>query len=177
MTITIRTIDAPALARQLGDLAALLHACVHGGANIGFILPHALADAERYWQNKVAPAVAAGGVLLLGAYRDGALVGTVQLDHDTPGNQAHRAEVRKLLVHPELRRQGVARLLMAEVERHAGTLQRQLLTLDTRTDSPAEPLYVSLGYQRAGIIPGYCRDTHTDRLDATTIMYKALGVR
>ena len=36
------------------------------------------------------------------------------------------------------------------------------------------PLYASLGYQTAGVIPGYCRDPFEDRLDPTTIMYKAL---
>jgi hypothetical protein len=39
----------------------------------------------------------------------------------------------------------------------------------------AEPLYASLGYATAGVIPGYCCDPAApDRLDATTIMYKAL---
>jgi ribosomal protein S18 acetylase RimI-like enzyme len=65
----------------------------------------------------------------------------VRRDYDTPANQPHRAEVRKLLVHPKLRRQGIARALMAEVERHAVALFLSLLTLDTRTGDSAEPLY------------------------------------
>ena len=63
---------------------------------------------------------------------------------------------------------------MAALERRAGELGRSLLTLDTRTGDSAEPLYTSLGYQTAGIIPGYCRDPFEDHLDPTTIMYKAL---
>ena len=63
---------------------------------------------------------------------------------------------------------------MAELERHAGGLNRRLLTLDTRTGDAAEPLYASLGYRTVGIIPGYCRDPFADQLDPTTIMYKAL---
>ena len=51
---------------------------------------------------------------------------------------------------------------------------RSLLTLDTRSDDAAEPLYESMGYVTAGRIEGWCRDTLTDRYDATTIMYKAL---
>jgi len=31
-----------------------------------------------------------------------------------------------------------------------------------------------LGYKTTGVIPGFCRDPFDDRLDATTIMYKAL---
>ncbi len=171
---TIDSLDAASLPSHLDQLAALLHACVHDGASIGFVLPHALDDAERFWRNKVLPGVQAGGVALLVARQDGRIVGTVQLDHDTPGNGRHRAEVRKLLVHPDARRQGVARALMAAIEREAAARARSLLILDTRSDSEAEPLYLSLGYQVAGRIPQYCRDNFQDRLDPTTVMYKIL---
>jgi hypothetical protein len=63
---------------------------------------------------------------------------------------------------------------MAALEHEAGRLGRSLLTLDTRTGDKAEPLYAALGYQVAGIIPGYCRDALNDRLDPTTLMYKAI---
>jgi hypothetical protein len=63
---------------------------------------------------------------------------------------------------------------MAELEDLARRLGRTLLTLDTRTGDSAEPLYASLGYQTAGVIPGYCRHPFEDRLDSTTIMYKVL---
>jgi len=89
-------------------------------------------------------------------------------------NQRHRAEVRKLLVHPDARRRGIARALMAAIERRARHLGRSLLTLDTRTGDGAERLYASLGYETAGVIPGFARDTTEDRLDATTIMYKTV---
>jgi ribosomal protein S18 acetylase RimI-like enzyme len=98
----------------------------------------------------------------------------VQLDFDTPPNQPHRAEVRKLLVRPDFRRQGIGRTLMAEVEKRAAELKRNLLTLDTRTGDSAEPLYASLGYRTVGIIPGYCLDPFNTKLDSTTVMYKAL---
>ena len=61
----------------------------------------------------------------------------------------------KLLVHPGQRRQGIARALMQAVEAAARAHGRELLTLDTRSDDHAEPLYLSLGYQVAGRIPGY----------------------
>ena len=66
------------------------------------------------------------------------------------------------------------RALMGEIESEARRLKRSLITLDTRTGDNAEPLYRSLGYQTTGIIPGYCRDTLSERLDPTTIMYKHL---
>src|SRR3546814_4925595 len=54
--------------------------------------------------------------------------------------------------------------------RSSDLLERSLITLDTRTGDKAEPLYTSIGYQTAGIIPDFCRDTVEDRLDPTTIM-------
>jgi ribosomal protein S18 acetylase RimI-like enzyme len=172
--VTLSLLSSDDIETHLDGLAELLHACVHAGASIGFILPHSRAESESFWSRKVASAVGDGSRLLLVAKQADRIVGSVQLDYDTPANQPHRAEIRKLLVHPDCRRQGIARLLMAEIERHAIRLRRSLLTLDTRTGDSAEPLYASLGYATTGIIPGYCRDTLTERLDATTIMYKNL---
>ena len=87
-------------------------------------------------------------------------------------NQPHRAEVRKLMVHPDFRRQGIAKALMAEIEQHAINLGRTLLTLDTRTGDSAQSLYTSLGYITVGAVPGYCLDPFENHLDSTTIMYK-----
>jgi ribosomal protein S18 acetylase RimI-like enzyme len=160
--------------RELPGLTALLHACVMDGASIGFILPFSEDEARSFWQDRVFPAVAQGTRIVLIARLDGVTAGTVQLDYDTPGNQLHRAEVRKLLVHPHCRRRGIAKKLMAEIENLASGLGRSLITLDTRTGDMAEPLYTAMGYRVAGVIPGYCRDTHSDRLDPTTVMYKNL---
>jgi len=170
--ISIFTADD--IASQVRELGALLHACVHAGASISFVLPFTVEESEAFWSDTVRPAVRDGSRLLLVIHKGGRIAGSVQLDYDTPPNQRHRAEVRKLLVHPDFRRQGIARALMAEVERRASQLGRRLITLDTRTGDMAETLYASLGYQTAGVIPDFCRDPFEDRLDSTTIMYKAL---
>lgn len=167
--------DAAMLERRIGEFSALLRACVHDGASISFVMPFSIDEAEAFWRGKVLPGVAAGSSLLLVAETEGRIAGSVQLDHDTPPNQPHRAEVRKLLVHPDFRRRGLARALMTKLEAHARLLRRSLLTLDTRTGDRAEPLYASLGYQTVGVIPNFCRDPFAaDKLDGTTIMYKAL---
>jgi len=173
-SITISPLAGNEAADHVEALGALLHACVHDGASIGFVLPFTLAEGEAYWRNKVLPRVRDGCVILLAARMHDRIVGSVQLDCDTPPNQPHRAEVRKLLVHPDCRRQGIAKALMAAIERRAAALGRSLLTLDTRTGDHAEPLYAALGYRTAGIIPGYCRDPLAAKLDPTTVMYKAL---
>jgi len=160
--------------RRLAELGALLHACVLDGASVGFILPYTAGQAEAFWSAQVLPALRDGTRTLLMASVDGRIAGTVQLDCDTPPNQPHRAEVRKLLVHPQYRRRGIARALMLDLEHRARVAQRRLLTLDTRTGDAAEPLYASLDYRRAGVIPEFCLDVHGQRMDPTTIMYKLL---
>lgn len=173
-TITITEFTADEFEQNVGAFTEILHACVHAGASVNFIMPFSESDAERFWISKVLPALRSGERLLLGARLDGRLVGTVQLAVDTPPNQPHRAEVSKLLVHPDFRRRGMARALMDSVERLAAERHRTLLTLDTRTGDHAEPLYASIGYQTVGVIPGYCRDPFLDHFDGTTIMYKTL---
>jgi ribosomal protein S18 acetylase RimI-like enzyme len=170
----ISAFSADDLESNLVPLGALMHACVHDGASIGYVLPYSKGDSEAFWHKKVLPGLQRGGLVLLVARQGEHVVGSVQLDYDTPPNQPHRAEVRKLIVHPDFRRQGVAQALMAQLERFAGELGRSLLVLDTRTGDKAEPLYTSLGYTTVGVIPGYCRDANNGRLDSTTIMYKAL---
>ncbi|SEQ03018.1 GNAT family N-acetyltransferase [Thalassovita taeanensis] len=155
-------------------LARVLHGCVHGGASVGFVLPHPMAEARRFWRDTIQPQVTGGGRVVLFARRETQIVGTGSLVIDTPANQPHRAEVSKLLVHPDHRRQGIARALMTALEGHARTINRRLLTLDTRSGDTAEPLYVSLGFQVAGRIPGYCMDPTGARFESTTYMFKPL---
>ncbi|MXN63583.1 GNAT family N-acetyltransferase [Stappia sp. GBMRC 2046] len=170
----ISILPAGGVEPRLGELAALMRDCVHAGASINFVLPFSMADSEGFWRTRILPDVRAGTRVLFIAEVDGRIVGTVQLDHGTPPNQPHRAEVAKLMVHPDFRGHGLARGLMGALEAHARRLGRTLITLDTRTGDAAEPLYASLGYETAGIIPGFCRDTVEDRYDPTTVMYKHL---
>lgn len=163
------------LEANLAGLTEILHASVMAGASINFILPYEEADAARFWTDKVLPGLKAGKLVMLVAWADGRIAGTVQLDYDTPPNQPHRAEIRKLMVHPGFRNRGLARALMAKIEAIAASLGRSLITLDTRTGDKAEPLYASLGYVTFGIVPGYARDVFEERWDDCSFMYKRLG--
>ena len=156
--------------RMLGDL---LHDCVHAGAAVSFVLPFSHHDAEAFWRDKVLPIVAAGTCVVLVARRAEKIVGTVQFDLATPPNQPHRAEVKKLLVHPDARRDGIARALMLGLEEEAREMGRTLLTLDTAS-AAAEKLYSSLGYTRVGVIPRFSVRPNSPELEGTTVMYKEL---
>jgi ribosomal protein S18 acetylase RimI-like enzyme len=167
-------LDRTAAEQELEALAEILHACVHAGASVNFVLPFPVEDARAFWR-RVLGMMDAGSRRLLVARRDGRIVGTVQLDIATPPNQPHRAEVTKLLVHPQARRLGIARALMLAVEVVARREGRSLLTLDTRTGDKAEPLYLDLGFTLVGVIPRYSIAPEGGRLDATSFMYKELA--
>ena len=163
------------LAADIEMLGRVLHACVHAGASVSFVLPFSYEDAKAFWCTKVLPAVQAGQCRVLVARCSGRIIGTVQLDLATPPNQPHRAEVRKLLVHPEARRRGIARALMVAIEEQAREDRRTLLTLDTVVGGFAEPLYESIGYVPVGVIPHYSVRPDTPELDGTMVMYKELA--
>ena len=164
--------SADQAAQHLGALADILVDAVDSGASVSFMSPFTREQAHSFW-GSLLPAVRAGRILMLGGFVERALVGTVQLHLSTPPNQPHRAEVAKLLVHRRARRRGVARTLMTRVEELARARGRSLLTFDTLTGSAAEELYLSLGYVRAGIIPGYAL-LPTGEPASTSIFYKAL---
>jgi len=150
----IETLDAAAAASAERRLSDILIACVAGGAGVSFLPPLAPATARAFWKRATTD-IAAGGQILLGGWVDGVLAGTVTLHIGTPPNQPHRAEVQKLLVHPDARRHGLARALMQRAELEAARAGRSLLTLDTRAGHAAEHLYRAMGWQEAGRIPGY----------------------
>jgi len=173
-TPSIIRLDADGLIQKIDQFGDMLHACVHDGASIGFIEPFAMDEATAFWRDRIVPALRGGKRALFVALDDDRVVGTVQLDYDSMPNQRHRGDISKLMVRPDCRRRGIARLLMIAAEDRAKELGRSLLTLDTRTGDSAETLYASLGFDRAGVIPEYARDPFSDKLSATTVMFKHL---
>jgi GNAT superfamily N-acetyltransferase len=163
-----------AVARDVEMLADVLHAVVHGGAGVSFVVPFSLDDARAFWTDAVLPAARVRRRPMLVARCDGRIVGTVQLDPAWAPNQLHRAEVLKLLVHPDARRRGIARSLMLALEDLARRNGWTLLTLDTWTGQAGEQLYRSLGYTVVGSIPRFARGSTTPELEPATIMYKEL---
>jgi len=159
----------PALAEVLAD-------CVAGGAGVSFMQPFGQDAALAWWQSRL-PGIASGEILLLAA-RDatGRIAGTVQLRPAGQPNQAHRADIAKLLVHRRARGRGLAEALMRRAEQEALALGRPLLTLDTVPGTSAERLYRRLGWQAVGAIPGYARLPDGPLAD-TLLFYKWLAER
>jgi GNAT superfamily N-acetyltransferase len=170
--VVVERLDAAASASAEGRLAIILRDCVEDGASVSFLPPMDLATARAFWKRKSAE-VAAGGRVLLAAWVDGTLAGTVMLDLAMPENQQHRADLQKLLVQPTARRRGAARLLMQHIEQHAHDAGRSLLVLDTRAGDPSESLYRDLCWQECGRIPDFAANGDGSMCD-TVLFYKRI---
>lgn len=168
----IRQLSADEGRRQLGALAEVLLDCVEGGASVSFMSSLSRTEAQSFFE-KVVEGVQRGDRILLAAFLNSKLVGTVQVLLATPPNQPHRADVAKLLVARSARRQGVARQLMEHAEAVSRQAGKSLLVLDTATGDHAEKLYTGLGWSRVGVIPRYALYPDGAWCD-TTIFWKQI---
>ncbi|MFM9496888.1 N-acetyltransferase family protein [Streptomyces galilaeus] len=173
--MTTTRLDAAALLGHAGELAGLLADTVAGGASVGFLAPLDRAQALAWWEGRAA-GVAAGHLAVWAALDGDRVTGTVTLAFPDKPNSRHRAELVKLMVHRDARSQGLGRRLLATAEEAAAAAGVTLLHLDTETDSPAEHLYRTAGWTKAGIIPDYAADP-AGVLRPTTLYYKHLAAR
>lgn len=155
-------------AATVEELSNLLIYVVAEGASIGFLAPVEGQEASGYWGNVIET-----GVIVFIAAQAGEIVGTVQLHLAMKPNASHRAEIAKLMVHPNYRNRGIARLLMGTAEHRAIAEGRTLLVLDTRAGDPSNLLYQSMGYTEAGRIPNYAKSSNGS-LDGTVLYFKEL---
>jgi ribosomal protein S18 acetylase RimI-like enzyme len=170
--VEIRRLGAAEARAQLDGLAAVLADCVAGGASVSYMAPFSHDDARAAFE-AVVDDVERGRRLLLAAFADGHVVGTVQVVLALPPNQPHRAEIAKLLVHRSARKRGVAQSLMEHAEAAARAEGRSLLVLDAVSDGDAARLYARMGWTTVGVIPGYA--LYPDgRLCDTTVFWKAI---
>jgi GNAT superfamily N-acetyltransferase len=168
----IAVLDALVAEPALEQLADVLVDCVEGGASVSFMSPFSQAEALAFFR-KVAASVASGDTVLLAARLGGKIVGTVQLGLDTPPNQPHRADIKKMLVHRSARSRGIGAALMARAEEEARRNGRWLLVLDTVPGENGHRVYKRAGWTETGIIPDYALFPD-GRICDTTVMWKRL---
>jgi GNAT superfamily N-acetyltransferase len=150
----------------LPGLAELTVDVVRGGSSVNFLAGVTEAEAAAWWEAR-ADSVASGITTAFAASSAGRVVGSVLLIRAAQANAPHRAEIAKVLVHREARRQGLGRALMLAAEARARADGRWLLFLDTVTGSPADQFYRSLGWHEAGPIPNFALDPGGGLLSAT----------
>jgi hypothetical protein len=155
--VEIRRLDGPAARAHLNGLAGVLRDCVEGGASVGYMAPFSDEDARAAFEGFVSDAEQ-GRRLIVAAFDEGEVVGTVQVVLALMPNQPHRGEIAKL---------------MERAEAEALAERKTLLVLDAVTGDPAERLYEGMGWNRVGIVPGFA--LYPDgRPCSTTYLWKAL---
>jgi len=160
----------PAMHAMLCEL--LIETVAHGGS-VGFMHPLAPSNAAVFWDGALA-AAARGGRIVLGAWADDRIVGTVSLLLDLPPNQPHRAEIAKMMTRVAWRGRGVARALLEKAEALAIERGRTLLVLDTASEEGAAGLYEKCGYNCAGEIPDFALKPRGG-LTGTKLYWKRIG--
>src|SRR3984893_7381504 len=168
--IEIRALDASPGIREA--LSEILAETVANGGSVSFMHPLAVEVAHTFWSGSLA-AAARGERIVLGAFDDENLIGTVTLLLDCPPNQPHRAEIAKMMTRISHRGRGVATALMRAAERMAAERGRTLLVLDTAVEDGASRLYEALGFNLTGVIPDYALKPYGG-LTGTMIYWKRI---
>lgn len=156
--------------RELAQLSDILIRVVLAGASVGWMDTPDAISANHYWLGTLRP----DNVLLV-AEEDGKVVGCAQLELAQRENGRHRAEVNKVLVHPDCQGRGVGRSLMEGLEAAALSRGRTLLHLDTDQADHSNAFYLRCGFTPIGTIPNWARSNKDGTLHGTTFYYKLLG--
>lgn len=152
--ITTRLASPADFERLLPDLVELLRDSVNNGALLGFLAPLTDEESWDYWTS-IRAELRACTRLLVTARNDAGLVGCGQLELAPWPAARHRAEIQKVFVAPALRGRGVGRALLTVLHDTARRCGRSLVHLNTRQGAPSEGFYKRLGYQQAGVFPGF----------------------
>jgi len=153
-------------------LSDVLLDAVESGAGVSFMADLTREGSEAWWRRVLGAATPRTVILV--AWDELGIIGTVQLQPAWPPNQPHRADVAKLMVHRRARGRGVARALMEELERQARAQGFTLLLLDTCKGSAAERLYTSMAWKRVGEVPNFALNPDGSWCD-TVFFYKELN--
>ena len=175
MNTQIKILKANHDEKTILSLTDILISCVEAGASVGFMLPLSRDKIIDFWSQALSSADKGERIILVALDKiTGALIGTVQIILNLPENQPHRADIAKMLVHPNARKQGVGAALLHAIDQVALSEGRHLLVLDTVTGSDAERLYTRHGWKRVGDIPGYALWPEGE-LCSTTLFYRKLN--
>lgn len=159
--------------QTIEDLAEMIIETVADGGSVSFMHPLEKEEAIKFWSNSLASADREERIVI-GAYLDEKLVGTVTLLLDFPPNQPHRCEIAKMITRPSFRKKGIAKKLLQYAEEIARGKGKWLVCLDTAADGGAAGLYEKMGYIRAGVIPDFALKPYGG-LTPTIVYYKHLN--
>jgi GNAT superfamily N-acetyltransferase len=152
--IRIEELSADHVTAAADGLGALLIDAHASGMALGLAAPLTRERAAAEWVT-TAKRLDPGDRVLLAAFADDVIVGTVQVVRASAENGRHRAEIVRFAVAAEMRGRGIGRVLLEAAVERARTMDITLLWLTTHADSDSDRIYERLGWTRVGVIPGY----------------------
>jgi acetyltransferase len=153
--------DYPDLEQELGDLWVRV---TRAGGAVGF-LPDAAEGDVRAAATEVVESIRAGSSYAVGFSKDGLLAGVGFLVPQRSTVVRHRADVVRVMIAPELQRQGLGAGLLAALAQRARSLGLTTLLLSARGGTGAPQFYLSQGWTQWGVIAGSLRVSDHDWRD------------
>lgn len=139
---------------DLNDLCDATDDAIQAGGGFGWVELPAREILERYWQGAII--MPHRDVFL--ACIDDVICGAIQMVHPPQNNEAqsHAVHVTSHFVAPWARNKGLAKMLLARVEKQAASNGYNVINLDVReTQTEAQSLYKSMGYDHYATHPAY----------------------
>lgn len=153
----------------LSDLVSLLRDSIVNNYSVGFLASDSDESLKEFWKTELANP----NNVILSAWDESRIIGTVIITRETRTNGRHRGEFRKLMVLSKHQRSGIG----AKLEKLACIMAKEigisLLYLDSATDFLVTEKYESWGWKRVGSIPKYAAEP-SGKLVATTFFYKEI---
>ncbi|KAI0533301.1 acyl-CoA N-acyltransferase [Xylaria digitata] len=173
LPVIFRIQDLSMLTKCLPSLQRLLQRCVNddpAGSSIGFLAPLSDDAATKHWLD-LQPSMSGPrpeNTLLVATVGENNVVATVVIARALKETHAYKGEIRKLLVRPDFRRNGLGHVMMGEAERVAREdLGIELLVLDTVTALPARLFYLKAGWTEWGVCPDYAMNAMGNKHDVS----------
>lgn len=155
VSLRIAVYDAENVPDEISvSLIQLLANVIHDGGSMGFLANVTDAELSEFWTSELSKVHSGQSVLVCAIDVDICFAaGILTWEIKTTGR--HRAEVRKVMTHPEHRRQGIALQILTRMEEVARERGVRLLTLRTEAGSTASVLYSQMGWTLVGTVPSY----------------------
>jgi acetyltransferase len=154
-------ITGPHLVREVrpgtaSALAALWLAVTRAGGAVGFV-PDSSEDEVRAAAEAAVADVRDGRAEMLALSAGEELAGAVFLRRRVGPRVAHRADVVRLMVHPDQQGRGYGKALLDAAVAHATTLGLEQLLLSARGGTGLPDFYTGQGWTQVGLFPGALR--------------------
>ena len=155
-SLRIATYDGEDLSEDLSlHLVQLLAEVIEDGGSMGFFADVTTTELNKFWAYEFSKVRSGVNVLVCAMDPEDICVAAGILTFETKANGRHRADVRKLMTHPQYRHMGIASQILTRLETIASERGVHLLSLRTKEGSAASVLYSHMGWTLMGSVPNY----------------------